>query len=130
MDTTLDGRFMPPPTPVVLNSPVQENNGASNTSHLWFERFGEENAENPVTHSGKGLEVFFSDDTGGPTLADRMSSSGHVHVMLPPQTQYDSDSGDIFYEEDWVTIVRRADDSHPTLSTVIMSTDLPYVLTI
>ena len=41
MDTTLDSQFMPPPTPDVINSLVQGCVGASNSSHLIFERFGE-----------------------------------------------------------------------------------------
>ena len=59
MDMTLDGRFMPPPTPAVLNSSVQGDVGASNPSHLRFGIFGEENAENLVNHSGKGSVVLF-----------------------------------------------------------------------
>ena len=51
--------------------------------------------------------------------------------MFAAQTQHESDSGDIFKsEEEWVTLIRRADDSRPNLSTVIMSSDLPYVLNI
>ena len=59
MDMTLDGRFMPPPTPATLNSSVQGDVGASNPSHLRFGIFGEENAENLVDHSGKGSVVLF-----------------------------------------------------------------------
>ena len=54
MDTTSDGQLMPPPTPALLNSLVQGYVGASNTSHLRFEIFGEENVETIVTHSRKG----------------------------------------------------------------------------
>ena len=59
MDTTLDGRFMTPPTPDVLNSLVQGDVGASNPSHIIFERFVEEDADILVTHSGKGSAVSF-----------------------------------------------------------------------
>ena len=59
MDKTLDGIFMPPPTTNVLNRSVQGYVGASNPSNLIFGRFGEENAENLVTHSGKGSAVSF-----------------------------------------------------------------------
>ena len=90
---------MPSPTPAVLISPVQGNVGASNTFHLIFEIFGEDNAETLVTNSGKGLAVYFSDDIGGPTLDARINSNAHGHVMLPPQTQNDYNSGDIFSEE-------------------------------
>ena len=99
MDTTLDGRFMPPPTPDILNSLAQGDVGASNTSHLIFEIFGEENAETLVTHYGKGLAVLLSAEIGGPTLAARMSSNDYGNVMLPAQTQHDSDSGNLFSEE-------------------------------
>ena len=34
MDTTLDGQFMPPPTPAVLNISFQGDVGVSNLSHL------------------------------------------------------------------------------------------------
>ena len=91
---------MPPPTPAVLNIPVQGGVGASNPSHLRFEIFGEENAETLFTQSGKGSEVLFSDDICGPTLAARMSSNAHRHVMLPAHTQHDSDRGDIFSKEE------------------------------
>ena len=40
MDTPLDGRFMPPTNPDVLNIPVHGDASASNTSHLIFEIFG------------------------------------------------------------------------------------------
>ena len=96
MDTTLDVTFMPHTTPSVLNRLFQGDVGASNPSHLRFERFGEENAETLVTNYGKGSTVLFSDDIGGPTLDARMSSNAHVHVMLTDQTQHNSDSGDIF----------------------------------
>ena len=59
MNTTLYGWFVPPPTPDVLNSLVQGDFGASNTSHFRFEIFGDENAEKLVTHSVKGLVVSF-----------------------------------------------------------------------
>ena len=91
---------MPPPPPAVLNSLVQEDVGASNPSHLIFEFFGEENTDTLVTHYGKGSAVLFSDEIGGPTLATRMSSNAHEHVMLPAQTQHDSDSGNLFSEEE------------------------------
>ena len=91
---------MPTPTLAVLNIPVQGDVGASNPSHLRFEIFGEENAETLVTHSGKGSEVFFSDEIGGPNLAARISRNAHVHVMLPAQAQHDSDSGDLFSKEE------------------------------
>ena len=91
MDTALDGIFMPPPTPAVLNIPIQGDVSASNPSHIIFEIFGEENAENLVTHSGKGSAVLFSDDIGCPTLAARMSSNVHGHVMFPAKTQHKSD---------------------------------------
>ena len=99
MDMTLDGQFMPPPTPAVLNIPVQGGVGESNPSHLRFEIFGEENAETLVTHSGKGLAVSFSGNIGGPTLAARISSNKHGCVMFPDHNQHDSDSGDLFSEE-------------------------------
>ena len=99
MSTTLDGLFMRPPTPSVLNSLVQGGVGVSNTSHLRFEIFGEDNVETLVTDSGKVSEVSFSDEIGGPTLAARISSNAHGHVMLPAQTQHNSDSGDIFSKE-------------------------------
>ena len=54
MDTTLDGQFMPPPNPAVLNSLAQGDVGASNPSHLRFERSVEENVETLVTCSRKG----------------------------------------------------------------------------
>ena len=91
---------MPSPTPALLISPVQGNVGASNTFHIIFEIFGEDNAETLVTNSGKGLAVYFSDDIGGPTFSARMSSNAHGHVILPAQTQQHSDSGDIFSEEE------------------------------
>ena len=96
MDTTLDGQFMPPPTPAILNSSVQEDFGASNPSHLRFEIFGEDNEETLVTHSGKGSVFLFSDEIVGPTSAARMSSNVHGHVMLLAQTQHDSNSVDLF----------------------------------
>ena len=95
MDTTLDGQFMPPPNPAVLNISVQGDVGASNPSHLRFEIFGEENVETLVTYSGNGSAVSFSDKIVGPTSATRMSSNAHGHVMLLAQTQHNSDSGDI-----------------------------------
>ena len=49
--------------------------------------------------------------------------------MLPDQTQHDYDSGDLFSEEEWVKLIRRANDYQPTSSTAIMSSDLFYVLT-
>ena len=100
MDTTLDGQFMPPPTLAVLNSSVQGGVGASNTSHLIFEIFGEENVNTFVTHSGKGSAVSFSDKIFGPTSATRMSRNALGNVMLPSQTQHDSDSGGLFSKED------------------------------
>ena len=97
---TLDGRFMPPTTPAALNSLVQWDVGASTPPHLIFEIFGEENAETLVTHSGKVLAVSFSDDIDGPTLDARMSSNGYGHVILTAQIQHDSDSDNIFSEEE------------------------------
>ena len=90
---------MPSPTPALLISPVQGNVGASNTFHLRFDIFGEDNAETLFTNSGKGLAVYFSDDIGGPTLDSRINSNAHGHVMFHAQTQNDYNSGDIFYEE-------------------------------
>ena len=49
--------------------------------------------------------------------------------MFPAQTQHDSNSGDLFkYEKERVTLSRRADNFHPTSSTAIMLSDIPYVL--
>ena len=59
MDTTLDGQFMPPLTPAVMNSSVQGDVGASNPSHLRLGRFGEKNLENLVTKARKGSSVSF-----------------------------------------------------------------------
>ena len=100
MDTTLDGQFMPPPTLAVLNSSVQGGVGASNTSHLIFEIFGEENAETLVNHSGKGSAVLFSYEIVGPTSAARMIINAHGNFILPSQTQHDFDSGDLFSMEE------------------------------
>ena len=56
--------------------------------------------ETLVTNFGKGSAVSFSDDISVTTLAARMSSNAHGHVILPAQTQQHSDSGDIFSEEE------------------------------
>ena len=76
------------------------------------------------------MAVLFSYEIGGPNLADRMSINVIGHVMLPAQPQKDSGSGNLFSEEESVTLRRCANDSRPTSSTSIMSSDMPYVLTI
>ena len=91
---------MPPPTPAVLNSPSQGDVGASNTSQIRFEIFGEENVETLVTHSGKVSAVSSQDDIGGPTLVARMRSNANGHVIFPAQNQHNSYSGNLFPDEE------------------------------